>query len=138
MTIARKGEPAGMTTRARAKRRIAETRKSAGAPLSKASSSPKKLAKRSGRKKTDEEHQEDVKQAVLEAKVVGNWTVADPPIIALGCSGVVFRVFKAPFSNDLFAMKAEVDMPTCRIGYEANLLRRLNSINCRTQRPLSM
>ena len=46
-------------------------------------------------------------------------------------------MFKAPFSNDVFAMKAEVDMPTCRIGYEANLLRRLNSINCRTQHHLS-
>ena len=28
-------------------------------------------------------------------------------------------------------------MPTCRTGYEVNLLRRLNSINCRTQHPLS-
>ena len=72
---------------------------------------------------------------MLDAKIVGKWTIADPPIIALGSSLVVFKVFKAPFFNDLFAMKAEVDMPTCRIGCEANLLRRLNSINCRTQHP---
>ena len=74
---------------------------------------------------------------MLEAKIVGHWTIADSPIIALGSSRVVFSVLKALFSNDVFAMKAEVDMPTCRIGYEANLLRRLNSINCRMQHPLS-
>ena len=78
------------------------------------------VAKRSGRRKTDAELQAQIKQAVLDVKIVGNWTIADPPLIALGSSGVVFRVFKSPFSNDLFAMKAEVDMPTCRFGYEAN------------------
>ena len=95
------------------------------------------VAKRSGRRKTDAELQEQVKQAVMEAKIVGNWTIADPPIIAQGAFGVVFRAFKAPLSNDLFALKAEVDMPTCRIGSEVNMLRRLNSIRCRTH-PLSM